>query len=120
MEKTAMGKNGMDPTALSFADLTTGCVVAIEIVAKDGEEEAIGQALEAMIAPSMAEPGMKLFLPYRSPADPKSFFIFELYHDENGRAAHEATDHFAAFVERTLPRIATRRLVPYMPFTTGI
>ena len=114
-----MGKTAMDRTALTFDDLTTGCVIAIEIVARDGEEEAIGRALEALISPSMAEPGMKLFAPYRSPTDPKSFFIFELYHDEDGRAAHEATDHFAAFVETTLPRIATRKLVPYVPFSFG-
>ena len=114
-----MGKTATDTTALTYADLTAGCVVAIEIVAKDGEAEAIGDALEALIAPSMAEPGMKLFLPYRSPTDPRSFFIFELYHDENGRAAHEATSHFAAFVATALPRIATRRLVPYLPFASG-
>ena len=115
-----MGKTEMDPAALTLADLTTGCAVAIEIVAKHGEEEAVGQALEALIAPSMAEPGMNLFLPCRSPTDPKSFFIFELYQDQTGRAAHEATAHFAAFVETTLPRIATRRLVPYMPFESGV
>lgn len=109
----------MGQTALTLADLTDGYVVAIEIVAKDGEEEAIRQALEALVAPSMAEPGIKLFLPHRSPSDPKTFFIFVLYHREDGRAAHEATGHFKAFVETTLPRIAARRLVPYVPLTSG-
>jgi quinol monooxygenase YgiN len=106
----------MQDASFTFAELNEGFVVAIEIVAKDGEEEAVGRALEALIEPTMAEPGIKLFLPYRSPTDPKAFFVFELYHREEGRAAHERTDHFKAFVDTTLPRIAARRLVPYIPF----
>ena len=106
----------MEDTVLTTAELNEGFVVAIEIVAKDGEEEAVGRALEALIKPTMAEPGIKLFLPYRSPTDPKAFFVFELYQGEEGRAAHEKTDHFKAFVDTTLPRVATRRLVPYVPF----
>lgn len=109
----------MEPPRMTPADLNTGWVVAIEIVAKDGEEDAVRLALEALVAPSMAEPGLKLFLPYRSPDDPKTFFIFELYHCEDGRAAHEATEHFKAFVDTTLPRIAARKLMPYVPFTAG-
>lgn len=109
----------MEQKTLTLAELNDGCVVAIEIVAKAGEEEAVAEALEALVAPSMAEPGIKLFLPYRSPTDPKAFFIFELYQCADGRAAHEATDHFKAFVAATLPRIETRRLVPYLPFTAG-
>ena len=37
----------------------------------------------------MAEPGVKLFLPYRSPSNPALFFVFELYVDAAGWAAHE-------------------------------
>lgn len=106
----------MDHAAFTPADLNDGFVVAIEIVAKDGEEEAVARALETLIAPTMEEPDLKLFLPYRSPNDPKAFFVFELYGTETGRAAHEETDHFKQFVETTLPRIASRKLVPYRPF----
>jgi quinol monooxygenase YgiN len=106
----------MKDTVFTSADLNKGFVVAIEIVAKDGEEEAVGRALEALIEPTMAEPGIKLFLPYRSPTSPKAFFVFELYRSAEGRAAHEKTDHFKAFVDTALPRVATRRLVPYVPF----
>jgi len=66
------------------ADLNNGFVVAIEIVAKAGEEDAVGHALEMLIEPTMAEPGVKLFLPYRSPTNPRAFFIFELYLNEQG------------------------------------
>ena len=98
------------------ADLNNGFVVAIEIVAKVGEEDAVGHALEALIEPTMAEPGVKLFLPYRSPTNPCAFFIFELYLNEQGWADHQQTDHFKAFVDTMLPRIEKRERVPYVPY----
>lgn len=106
----------MSETAFTPAELNQGFVVAIEIVAKAGEENAVAGALEALIAPTMAEPGVKLFLPYRSPTNPAAFFIFELYHDEAGWAAHQTTAHFKSFVDTMLPRIARRERVPYVPY----
>ena len=101
------------------AELNDGFVVAIEIDAKPGEEQAVADALGALIAPTMAEPGVKLFLPYRSPTDPKAFFIFELYRNEAGWAEHQRTDHFKAFAETMLPRIARRERVPFVPFASN-
>jgi quinol monooxygenase YgiN len=69
-----------------------------------------------MIKPTMAEPGVKLFLPYRSPTDPKAFFIYELYVDEAGWAAHQQTSHFKVFVDEMLPRLARRDRIPFVPY----
>jgi len=109
----------MAETAFTPAQLNEGFVVAIEIVANAGEEDVIARALQALVAPTMAEPGVKLFLPYRSPTDPASFFIFELYQNEAGWAAHQRTDHFKAFAETMLPRIAKRQRVPYVPYVAN-
>ena len=109
----------MAQTAFTAAQLNDGFVVAIEIVANVGEEDAVAGALEALIAPTMAEPGVKLFLPYRSPTDPAAFFIFELYKNEAGWAEHQRTDHFKAFVATMLPRIARRERVPYVPYVSN-
>jgi quinol monooxygenase YgiN len=106
----------MHDTAFTPAELNQGFVVAIEIVAKAGEEGAVASALEALIKPTMAEPGVKLFLPYRSPTDAAAFFIFELYENEAGWAEHQKTAHFKAFVETTVPRIARRERIPYVPY----
>ena len=106
----------MATTAFTPAELNDGFVVAIEIVAKAGEENAVAGALQALIAPTMAEPGVKLFLPYRSPTDPAAFFIFELYRNEAGWAEHQKTEHFKTFVETMLPRITRRQRVPYVPY----
>jgi quinol monooxygenase YgiN len=110
----------MAETALTPAELNEGFVVAIQIVAKAGEENVVGDALIALIKPTMAEPGVKLFLPYRSPTDPTSFFIFELYENEAGWAEHQRTTHFKEFVDTMLPLIARRERVPYVPYAPNI
>ena len=97
-------------------DLNSGFVVAINMVAKDGEGDAVADLLQRLIAPTMAEPGTKLFLPYRSPTDSNAFFIFELYRDEQGWAEHQATEHFKRLVGEILPRVAKRERLPYVPY----
>ena len=109
----------MTDKSFTPAELNDGFVVAIEIDAKPGEEQAVADALAALVAPTMAEPGVKLFLPYRSPTDPKAFFIFELYRNEAGWAAHQRTDHFKAFADMMLPRLARRERVPFVPFASN-
>jgi (4S)-4-hydroxy-5-phosphonooxypentane-2,3-dione isomerase len=106
----------MAEIAFTPAELNQGFVVAIEIVAKPGEDDAVADALAALIKPTMAEPGVKLFLPYRSPTDPAAFFVFELYENQAGWAEHQRTSHFKTFVETMLPRIARRERVPYVPY----
>ena len=109
----------MTDKTFTSAELNDGFVVAIEIDAKAGEEQAVADALAALVAPTMAEPGIKLFLPYRSPTDPKAFFIFELYRNETGWAEHQRTDHFKAFADTMLPRLARRERVPFVPFASN-
>ena len=60
----------------------------------------------------------KLFLPYRSPTDPRLFFVYELYVDASGWAAHQQTSHFKAFVDEMLSRLARRERIPFVPFAT--
>lgn len=97
-------------------ELNQGFVVAIQLEANPGEEERLAASLQALIAPTMAEPGVKLFLPYRSQTDTKVFFVYELYVNEAGWAAHQQTSHFKAFVDEMLPRLARRERVPFVPF----
>lgn len=105
-------------TGLTPEELNDGFVVAIDIAAKDGEAEAVAGILEGLVAPTMAEPGVKLFLPYRSPGDPARFFVFELYRNEDAWGAHQETAHFKAAVERLLPRVSKRERVPFVPYTS--
>ncbi len=86
----------MQKTTFTPSDLNDGFVVAITLEAKPGEEDTVATILDVMVAPTMAEPGVKLFLSYRSPENPRLFFVFELYVDRAAWGAHEATDHFKA------------------------
>lgn len=108
--------NWISPDTL--AALSDGFVVAIMLEAKEGQSEAIAEILRVMTPPTMAEPAVKLFLSYRSPTNKSLFFVFELYVNEAGWAAHEATDHFKAAVKELLPRVTRRERVPFIPFLT--
>ena len=99
-------------------ELNDGFVVAISLTAKEGEAEAVARILEDLVAPTLAEPWTKLFLPYRSPSDPAEFFVFELYRNEEGWAAHQETAHFKAAIAELLPRVSRRERIPFVPFAS--
>jgi quinol monooxygenase YgiN len=100
----------------ALASLDEGFVVAIMLEAREGEADALAEILRGLTQPTMAEPGVKLFLPYRSPTNTSLFFVFELYVNEAAWAAHEATDHFKAAIKELLPRVTRRERVPFVPF----
>jgi quinol monooxygenase YgiN len=106
--------NWIPPDALK--SLNDGFVVAIMLEAKEGQADALAETLRVLTPPTMAEPGVKLFLPYRSPTNPLMFFIFELYVNEAAWGAHEATDHFKAAIAQLLPTVIRRERVPFIPF----
>jgi quinol monooxygenase YgiN len=106
----------MDDRVFTVTELKNGFVVAIMIEAKDGEAEAVGKLLQRLVAPTTAEPGVKLFLPYRSPSNPSLFFVFELYVDETGWMQHQETAHFKEAIKDLLPRVSRRERVPFAPF----
>jgi quinol monooxygenase YgiN len=106
----------MKQPVFAVNELNQGFVVAIQLEANPGEEERLATSLQELVGPTMAEPGVKLFLPYRSPTDAKIFFVYELYINEAGWAAHQQTSHFKAFADEMLPRLARRERVPFVPF----
>ena len=98
------------------ASLNEGFVVAVTLEAKPGEADRVAGLIEDLIAPTMAEPGVKLFLPYRSPTSPELFFIFELYVDEAAWGAHQASAHFRQKIPELLPHLARRERIPFTPY----
>ncbi len=106
----------MQASSFTTKDLNDGFVVAINIEAMAEEAETVASILEGLVKPTMAEPGVKLFLPYRSPTSPSSFFIFELYVDEAGWDAHQETPHFKKAVGELLPRLVKRERIAFIPY----
>jgi quinol monooxygenase YgiN len=72
-------------------------VVAAIWRAKEGKEETIAQALQKMAPLSRQEPGCLLYVVHRSPTNPRTFFLYEQYNDENGYQAHLKTSHFEQY-----------------------
>jgi quinol monooxygenase YgiN len=106
----------MKKSSYTPAELNEGFVVAINIEAKPGFGDRMAAVLQGLVAPTMNEPGVKLFLPYRSPANPLQFFIFELYVNEAGWAEHQASEHFKAVVGDIVQWAARRERVPFVPY----
>ena len=106
----------MQMKSFTFPDLNEGFVVAITIEAKPGEDERIAGVLKKLVQPTNAEPGVKLFLPYRSPTNSHLFFIFELYVDEAAWGAHQATEHFKEAVAELVAHTARRERTPFLPY----
>jgi quinol monooxygenase YgiN len=110
----------MNTTSFTPNQLNDGFVVAITIEAKPGEADRVAACLAGLVKPTMAEPGVKLFLPYRSPTSPGLFFIYELYVDEAAWGAHQQTAHFKAAIEEFLPLVTRRERVPFVPYVPHI
>jgi len=89
-------------------------VVCVKWIAKEGEEEAVGEAIEQLAEASTAEPGVEHYLAHRDPADPRAFLIYESYVDEAACKAHVETEHFKRYgVEVAFPRLADKRREVY-------
>ncbi|NJM81355.1 MAG: antibiotic biosynthesis monooxygenase [Tabrizicola sp.] len=99
-------------------NLNTGFIVMVRITAREGEADAVADILQRLAEPSNAEPGMKFFMPYRSPDDPSQFFVYELYEDASGWDAHNASPHFLAAVDDLVAKAAHRERIPFAPFVT--
>jgi len=96
--------------------MNDGFVVAIMLEANEGDVEKVLEIQRWLTPLSQAEPGVKLFLPYQSPANPALFFVFELYVDEAAWAAHQETPHFKKAIPELLPLLKRRERIPFIPF----
>lgn len=78
-------------------------------VAREGEEEAVEQAIRSLVEPSRAEPGCLSYLPHRLQDHPRSFVLVEQYENEAAYAAHTESDHFRTFaLEQGIPHLERR------------
>lgn len=69
-------------------------VVTAKWIAREGEEEKVAAAIQKIVGPSRAEPGMRFYQPHRDPEDPRVFFFYEQYVDKAAYEAHGASEHF--------------------------
>lgn len=83
-------------------------VLAVTIVAREGERDALVELFQRMAPLSRAEPGCLRYDAYEDPENADTFFVFEEYVDAEAFAAHRASPHFQEIVvPELLPRIAS-------------
>ncbi|MFC4908671.1 putative quinol monooxygenase [Actinomadura gamaensis] len=68
--------------------------VVAELRAVRGQEDRLRTALEAMIEPSLDEPGCLAYRPYGDPNDPSRMVVVEEWTGPDALAEHFATPHF--------------------------
>ncbi|MDC7337896.1 putative quinol monooxygenase [Streptomyces lydicus] len=79
-------------------------VVLAECLAAPGQEDRLRTALEAMIEPSLEEPGCLAYSLYADPNRPARMVIVEEWADQEALREHFATAHFL-HVEQVLDRV---------------
>jgi quinol monooxygenase YgiN len=88
--------------------------VAVTWRAKEGEEERVAEILQAVAPACRAEPGCRMYQAHRSPDDARTFFLYELYDDEEAFRAHGQTEHYQTWVrEQALPLLVERVVTKY-------
>ncbi|GAB2556193.1 putative quinol monooxygenase [Nocardia heshunensis] len=68
--------------------------VVAELRATAGQEDRLRTALEAMIEPSLAEPGAISYQPFVNPNDPAHMVVVEEWQDADALEKHFTTEHF--------------------------
>ncbi|BDM69575.1 hypothetical protein HEK616_30620 [Streptomyces nigrescens] len=69
-------------------------IVVAECLAEPGQEDRLRTALEAMIEPSLEEPGCLAYRPYTDLNQPARMVIVEEWTDPQALAEHFTTPHF--------------------------
>ncbi len=73
-------------------------IVAATYIVKEGNEQALEDALRAMIPLAREEPACLVYTVQRAQDNPRKYLLYEVYIDEAGMAAHQATPHFQKYV----------------------
>lgn len=73
--------------------LHTAYTLTVQITAKSGQENALRDALMALVGPTRQEPGCLLYTLHQCPEDKSQFFFYEAWVDKAAHALHGQTPH---------------------------
>jgi len=77
--------------------------LAVTFVIKPGGEDRAADCFRKLTEMTLTEPGCRLYQFHRSTSDPRKFFVYEQYDDEEALEAHSASAYFAHYVHGELP-----------------
>jgi quinol monooxygenase YgiN len=73
--------------------------VAVTYMTQPGHEDEAAELFRKLAVLTRAEPGCRMYLVHRSPTDPRRFFLYEQYEDQQALDAHRATAHFERYAK---------------------
>ena len=85
-------------------------VVAARYYTQEGRDEEVAATLREMVPISNAELGCALYVVNRSTEDPRSFLLYEQYHDRAGYVAHTETEAFKEKILGTVVPVLESRV----------
>ncbi|HZU66594.1 MAG TPA: putative quinol monooxygenase [Ktedonobacteraceae bacterium] len=85
------------------------CLAVTYIIQPGHEAEAL-DLFHKMTEHTHKEPGNVLYIVHRSPNDPRRFFLYEQYKDQDALEAHRSADYFTQFITNGLWKITESRI----------
>jgi quinol monooxygenase YgiN len=84
-------------------------VVCATWTAKEGEADAVAEAIRKLAPLSRQEPGMLMYQAHRDPENPNVFFFYEQYRGVEDYQAHIDSEHFKELgFGDAVPRLESR------------
>ncbi len=84
-------------------------MVTAKWTAKESEEETVLDAIKKLTPLIRNEPGNRYFQATRDLANPRVFFLFEIYDDEEAYKAHGSSEHFQKYgFGQAIPALESR------------
>lgn len=71
--------------------------LAVTYIVKPGEEERAIEYLNSLSAATRQEAGNIMFVAHRSPSNPRQFFLYEQYTDQEAFDSHRRQPHFIRY-----------------------
>jgi quinol monooxygenase YgiN len=81
-------------------EATVDQFVFVKLHAREGEEQAVEEALREVLVPSRAESGCLSFHLFRSVRDPRLFYIHSRWADSESFAKHADLPHTVLFLKK--------------------
>ncbi len=91
-------------------------VLLVQFVVKPGQEKRAQELIRIMSEHSRKEPGCVQYVGHQSTEDPRRFFFYESYKDDDALQAHRNAPYFREYVLGGLDNIlADRRRELFVP-----
>jgi len=95
-------------------------VLAVTWTANPGKEAEVAEIFRKLEEASRREPGCLMYVVHQHRTEPRRFFIYEQYVDDDALEAHRKSQHFQEYAVRALSGIGERKQGElYNPLSAG-